>query len=682
MLTRIIVFWVGFALYASSAFAQWQTPSNTIPYGRGAGVTGFNWSNNLTFNGSTLAVTGAQTLSGALTAGSVTIPSQNTPGCAQFSALGLLTTTGVACSGGGGGGAVVSVGLSMPAIFTVTGSPVTTSGTLTATANGTSGGVPYFNASNTMASSAALTANLPVIGGGAGGAPSVGTRSGNTTAFVTTTGTQTSTMCVNIDASGNHIANTATCPGAGTSGGVPYYNATTTLASSGVLTANLPVIGGGAGSAPSVGTRSGNTTAFVTTTGSQTAWNCAKIDASGNHIANGGPCDYGILWVNLPPYSAVCDGVTDDSAAFQSAINDAIASRFYSVRFLGPCKINSTLVIAAASTMDFGGLGTGVSYLYPAANINAINILTSGPVHIHDMQITYQPVTKADAGTIAIALDSSPSQNSGSSFNNLEINYSYVAIKIATGTLWTISNSIFGNFQAEALILQNTVVADSGDNSVYNNTFNSGAFSANAAVVWNSGGGLRFSDNKTNGSSMGFGVQVALSSGAFTADLFFTGNSFEGISTSGTALWFGRAGATGGLGVVTITGNELSGLRCAYVPFDANGSWLQNVAITGNTCTVYTGGAGIEVHDTDGINITGNTFQALSAGSKKLIIGATVTGCNQIGNSAMTAVAFDPDSLATTCGGFTGTKTVRAAGGASDCTMVFLSGVLISGGSC
>src|SRR6185369_2211384 len=48
-------------------------------------------------------------------------------------------------------------------------------------ASGTSGGIPYFSGANAISSSAALTANLPVIGGGAGVAPSVGTRSGNTT---------------------------------------------------------------------------------------------------------------------------------------------------------------------------------------------------------------------------------------------------------------------------------------------------------------------------------------------------------------------------------------------------------------------------------------------------------------------------------------------------------------------
>jgi hypothetical protein len=53
------------------------------------------------------------------------------------------------------------------------------------------------------------------------------------------------------------------------------------------------VIGGGAGVAPTVGTRSGNTTAYVTTTGTQTSGDCVKIDANGNHIANGSACGSG-----------------------------------------------------------------------------------------------------------------------------------------------------------------------------------------------------------------------------------------------------------------------------------------------------------------------------------------------------------------------------------------------------
>lgn len=121
--------------------------------------------------------------------------------------------------GAAGAGSVSSVGLTMPSVFSVTGSPITNAGTFTVTANGTSGGVPYFNSATTMASSGVLTAGLPVIGAGAGAAPTVGTRSGNTTQFVTTTGTLTVGDCVKIDASGNFIANGGACGGAGGSPG-------------------------------------------------------------------------------------------------------------------------------------------------------------------------------------------------------------------------------------------------------------------------------------------------------------------------------------------------------------------------------------------------------------------------------------------------------------------------------
>lgn len=84
------------------------------------------------------------------------------------------------CSGGGGSGTVTSVALSIPSLFTISGSPVTTTGTLTATPAGTSGGIPYFSSATVLASSAALTANALVLGGGAGGTPTVAASLGTT----------------------------------------------------------------------------------------------------------------------------------------------------------------------------------------------------------------------------------------------------------------------------------------------------------------------------------------------------------------------------------------------------------------------------------------------------------------------------------------------------------------------
>lgn len=87
-----------------------------------------------------------------------------------------------------GSGTVTSVAMTVPTLLSIAGSPITTTGTLaltysgtalpvanggTALTSGTSGGVLAYTASGVLASSAALTANSPVLGGGAGVVPKV-----------------------------------------------------------------------------------------------------------------------------------------------------------------------------------------------------------------------------------------------------------------------------------------------------------------------------------------------------------------------------------------------------------------------------------------------------------------------------------------------------------------------------
>lgn len=86
-----------------------------------------------------------------------------------------------ACAAGGGGGGVTSVDGAATGIFAITGGPITTSGTLTLTQTGTSGGIPYFSSSSALSSSAALTVNRLILGGGAGAAPAVLGSLGTTT---------------------------------------------------------------------------------------------------------------------------------------------------------------------------------------------------------------------------------------------------------------------------------------------------------------------------------------------------------------------------------------------------------------------------------------------------------------------------------------------------------------------
>ena len=77
-------------------------------------------------------------------------------------------------------GTVTSVGQSFTGgLISVSGSPITASGTLALTVAGTSGGIPYFSSASTWATSAALALNALVVGGGAAGAPATVTTGTN-----------------------------------------------------------------------------------------------------------------------------------------------------------------------------------------------------------------------------------------------------------------------------------------------------------------------------------------------------------------------------------------------------------------------------------------------------------------------------------------------------------------------
>lgn len=71
--------------------------------------------------------------------------------------------------------------------------------------------------------------------------------------------------------------------GSGNSGGVPCYTGSTTIASSAAFTANLPLIGSGAGACPGVGSVTGTAgNPFVVSSGAHTSGHGASWDASGN----------------------------------------------------------------------------------------------------------------------------------------------------------------------------------------------------------------------------------------------------------------------------------------------------------------------------------------------------------------------------------------------------------------
>lgn len=178
-----------------SLLFQSRTVSTTAPLGGGGALTA-----NLTFTCTTCTTNAA-----ALTANQLVIGG----GSQAAAALGSLGTTTTLLHGNAAG--APTFGNVADGDFGANLLGVAHGGTNLA--SGTSGGILGYTASGTLASSVALTANMPVIGGGAGATPTVGSVTGNTTQFATSTGTQTSTAVVKIDASGNHIASGVTIDG-------------------------------------------------------------------------------------------------------------------------------------------------------------------------------------------------------------------------------------------------------------------------------------------------------------------------------------------------------------------------------------------------------------------------------------------------------------------------------------
>jgi hypothetical protein len=235
--------------------------------------------------------------------------------------------------------------------------------------NGSFGGVtlgntlPTHNFANAISSLGVLTGAQPSCADLSNAAPSCsvdatnasnitsGTLSGsllpNLTGDTTSSGSVTTTLGLHFGA-----ANAVTLPSsAPTSGGIPYFSSASSLASSGLLTANAPVLGGGAGLPPVSGAVSGNTTKFATVNGSLTATHCLDADANGNVADAGAPC-----------------GV--------STTNNGL------INHGGVTQVGSMLIGAigtpAAPTVTGTSGGTNATYYCGALDINGLNNLTGG----------------------------------------------------------------------------------------------------------------------------------------------------------------------------------------------------------------------------------------------------------------------------------------------------------------
>jgi len=528
-----------------------------------------------------------------------------------------------------GSGTVTSVGLSAPSIFTVSGSPITGSGTLALTYSGTAlpilnGGTGATTASTAFNALSPLTTAGDTLYGGTSGA---GTRLGIGTAgqvltvnagatapqwSTPTTGTVTAVSVV----SANGFAGTSS------GGATPALTLSTSI--TGVLKGNGTAISAAtAGTDYSVGT-SANTSGLVystTTTGALTTATGAQVStALGSTNISGNAA-------NVTGIVAATNGGTAQSTYTTGDILYASATNTLSKL---PVGSTGQVLTVAGGIPSWATAAAGGGISWQAVQTTGFTAVSGNgyAVNTTSAAITVTLPSSASAGNQIAIVDyagTAATNNITINPNGLNLNGASNNALISTkreGVLLTYIDST----QGWLVTLSNTLTVPQTYTATYLIVAGGGGGSGYCSGGGGAGGLLSGTSTLTSGTVYSFGVGSGGAGSTGTATAGVQGNNSTGFSL--TAIGGGGGGVGGGgSGAPTSGGSGGGGASTVANLIGGSGTTGQGYAggNSGGSAGTYSSGGGGGASAVGGTSLTTGAGADGGAGTASSVTGSSVT---------------------------------------------------------
>jgi hypothetical protein len=309
--------------------------------------------------------------------------------------------------------------------------------------------------------------------------------------------------------------------------------------------------------------------------------------------------------VNVLDYGAVGNGVTDDTAAIQAAIDYAQSSNIKSVYFpAGTYFVTATINITSSVTL-FGDGRFNSIIKWSDATLGVFNVNSYFGITVENMG--FKPIVVPTGGYVFQIANGNISYNNFTIFKNLWFQFTWIAIKTVSAQALSIDTCYFYDSYFAGVLIQNQVAPDAGDSTIVDCVFSAGLAINSSAILQYSSGGLKILGTKILGGLVGY--HQILGGTSSTSDLVIVGNSIENQTSCAILLERGINSNT--FPNVLISSNQIalgSNADADGIVLSNNSTqFLDNVVISSNIITLGSGESyGIVLGAVIGSAITGN----------------------------------------------------------------------------